>query len=291
MTDFIQLLVSGIATGTIYALAALGFTLLWQASGTINFATGEFVMVAAFLMLAGLGLGLPLWASYLLSLIAATVILGYFFKRAVVDPLIRHGIMPVIVATIGLSLVAKNGIRIGFGAQAQPFPQIFGGDLFQFGGVTVSYMELGTIFLAWVIIFVLNLFLSKTVTGRAMQAVAQNTDSATVLGINVNKMIFYTFAINAVLATTAALLVTPAYLAKFDMGVSLGMKAFLAAIIGGFNSSRGAMLGGLIVGVCENLAGAYISAEYKEAVALVLFLVIILIKPNGLLGKAEQRKV
>ena len=119
MTDFIQLLVSGIATGTIYALAALGFTLLWQASGTINFATGEFVMVSAFLMLAGLGLGLPLWASYLLSLIAATVILGYFFKRAVVDPLIRHGIMPVIVATIGLSLVAKNGIRIGFGAQVR----------------------------------------------------------------------------------------------------------------------------------------------------------------------------
>jgi branched-chain amino acid transport system permease protein len=291
MTDFIQLLASGIATGTIYALAALGFTLLWQASGTINFATGEFVMVSAFLMLIGLGLGLPLWVSYLLSLIAASLILGYFFKRAIVDPLIRHGIMPVIVATIGLSLVAKNGVRIGFGAQAQPFPQIFGENLFQFAGITVSYMEIGTIFLAWLIIFVLNLFLSKTVTGRAMQAVAQNTDSATVLGINVNKMIFYTFAINAVLACTAALLVTPAYLAKFDMGVSLGMKAFLAAIIGGFNSSRGAMLGGLIIGISENIAGAYISAEYKEAVALVLFLLIILIKPNGLLGKAEQRKV
>jgi branched-chain amino acid transport system permease protein len=291
MTDFIQLLASGIATGTIYALAALGFTLLWQASGTINFATGEFVMVSAFLMLIGLGLGLPLWVSYLLSLIAASLILGYFFKRAIVDPLIRHGIMPVIVATIGLSLVAKNGVRIGFGAQAQPFPQIFGENLFQFAGITVSYMEIGTIFLAWLIIFVLNLFLSKTVTGRAMQAVAQNTDSATVLGINVNKMIFYTFAINAVLACTAALLVTPAYLAKFDMGVSLGMKAFLAAIIGGFNSSRGAMLGGLIIGISENIAGAYISAEYKEAVALVLFLLIILVKPNGLLGKAEQRKV
>lgn len=291
MTDFIQLLASGIATGTIYALAALGFTLLWQASGTINFATGEFVMISAFLMLIGLGLGLPLWVSYLLSLIAASLILGYFFKRAIVDPLIRHGIMPVIVATIGLSLVAKNGVRIGFGAQAQPFPQIFGENLFQFAGITVSYMEIGTIFLAWLIIFVLNLFLSKTVTGRAMQAVAQNTDSATVLGINVNKMIFYTFAINAVLACTAALLVTPAYLAKFDMGVSLGMKAFLAAIIGGFNSSRGAMLGGLIIGISENIAGAYISAEYKEAVALVLFLLIILIKPNGLLGKAEQRKV
>ena len=291
MTDFIQLLASGIATGTIYALAALGFTLLWQASGTINFATGEFVMVSAFLMLIGLGFGLPLWVSYLLSLIAASLILGYFFKRAIVDPLIRHGIMPVIVATIGLSLVAKNGVRIGFGAQAQPFPQIFGENLFQFAGITVSYMEIGTIFLAWLIIFVLNLFLSKTVTGRAMQAVAQNTDSATVLGINVNKMIFYTFAINAALACTAALLVTPAYLAKFDMGVSLGMKAFLAAIIGGFNSSRGAMLGGLIIGISENIAGAYISAEYKEAVALVLFLLIILVKPNGLLGKAEQRKV
>ena len=134
-------------------------------------------------------------------------------------------------------------------------------------------------------------FLSRTVTGRAMQAVAQNTESASVLGINVPRMIFYTFAINAMLAASAALLVTPTYLAKFDMGEGLGTKAFFAAIIGGFNNSRGALLGGLIVGVGENLAAAYISPSYKDAVALVLFMVVILFKPQGLLGKKIERKV
>ena len=136
-----------------------------------------------------------------------------------------------------------------------------------------------------------DLFLAKTVTGRAMQAVAQNTESATVLGINVPRMVFYTFAINALLACAAALLVTPTYLAKFDMGESLGTKAFFAAIIGGFNNSRGALLGGVIVGVAENLAAAYISPAYKDAVALVIFMAVILFKPQGLLGKKVERKV
>jgi branched-chain amino acid transport system permease protein len=134
-------------------------------------------------------------------------------------------------------------------------------------------------------------FLSKTVTGRAMQAVAQNVESATVLGINVPRMILYTFIINAVLATAAALLVTPTYLAKFDMGEGLGTKAFFAAIIGGFNNTRGALLGGLIVGVSENLAAAYISPAYKDAVALILFMIVILFKPQGLLGAPMERKV
>jgi branched-chain amino acid transport system permease protein len=141
------------------------------------------------------------------------------------------------------------------------------------------------------VVFGVQAFLAKTVTGRAMQAVAQNTESATVLGINVPKMIFYTFAINAVLAVVAAILVTPVYLAKFDMGDSLGTKAFFAAIIGGFNNSRGALLGGLIVGVSENLAAAYISPSYKDAVALVVFMVVILFRPQGLLGRKEERKV
>jgi branched-chain amino acid transport system permease protein len=121
--------------------------------------------------------------------------------------------------------------------------------------------------------------------------VAQNTESATVLGINVPRMIFYTFAINAVLACAAALLVTPTYLAKFDMGEGLATKAFFAAIIGGFNNSRGALLGGIIVGVSENLASHYVSAAYKDAVALVIFMLVILFKPQGLLGKKIERKV
>jgi branched-chain amino acid transport system permease protein len=291
MTDFLQLFISGMATGSIYALAGLGFTLLWQASGTINFAQGEFVMLPAFMMLAFNAMGFPLLLSFLLTCAVAVLVLGWGFKRGVVDPLFKYGLMPIVVATIGLAIAMRNGVRAGYSAEAHPFPSLFTDKLFNLAGVTITLADVGTLLLALALVFATQAFLAKTVTGRAMQAVAQNTESATVLGINVPRMIFYTFAINAVLACTAALLVTPTYLAKFDMGESLGNKAFFAAIIGGFNNSRGALLGGVIVGVCENLAAAYISAAYKDAVALVLFMLVILFKPQGLLGKKVERKV
>jgi branched-chain amino acid transport system permease protein len=291
VTDFLQLFFSGLATGGIYALAALGFTLLWQAAGTINFAQGEFVMLPAFMMLAFISMGAPFLVSFLLTCILATFVLGWAFKRGIVDPLFKFGMMPIVVATIGLSIAMRNGMRAGYSAEAHPFPSLFADKLFNIAGVTITMADVGTLVLALLLVFGTQAFLNKTITGRAMQAVAQNTESASVLGINVPRMIFYTFAINAVLACAAAVLVTPTYLAKFDMGESLGNKAFFAAIIGGFNNSRGALLGGLIVGVAENLAAAYISPAYKDAVALVIFMVVILFKPQGLLGKKEERKV
>ncbi len=291
MTDFFQLLFSGMATGCIYGLAALGFTLLWQAAGTINFAQGEFVMLPAFAMLAFMAMGAPFMLSIFLAALASIVVLGWFFKRGLVDPLFKYGMMPIVVATIGLSIVMRNSVKASYSAEPHPFPSLFSEALFKFGGVTVSMSDVGTLVVALVIVFGTQAFLARTVTGRAMQAVAQNTESATVLGINVPRMIFYTFAINAVLATAAAVLVTPTYLAKFDMGEGLGTKAFFAAIIGGFNNSRGALLGGLLVGVSENLAAAYLSPAYKDAVALIIFMVVILFKPQGLLGKKEERKV
>ena len=291
MTDFLQLTLSGMATGSIYALAALGFTLLWQASGTINFAQGEFVMLPAFMMVVALHSGLPLTLAFAISIVLVVLVLGWLFKRGLVDPLFKYGMMPIVVATIGLSIAMRNGVRAGYSAEPQPFPQVFSDKIFEVAGVTVSAGDIGTFVFAVLLVLCVQSFLNKTVTGRAMQAVAQNTESASVLGINVPRMIFYTFAINAVLAAAAALLVTPTYLAKFDMGEGLGNKAFFAAIIGGFNNSRGALLGGLIVGVCENLAAAYISPAYKDAVALVIFMVVILFKPQGLLGTKEERKV
>jgi branched-chain amino acid transport system permease protein len=291
MTDFLQLFISGLATGGIYALAALGFTLLWQASGTINFAQGEFVMLPAFVMLAFAAFKLPLLLSFVLTCAVAVGVLGWGFKRGIADPLLKFGLMPIVVATIGLAIALRNGVRAGYSAEAHPFPSLFTDKLFNIGGVTVTLADIGTLAIALLLVLGTQAFLQKTVTGRAMQAVAQNTDSATVLGIDVPRMIFYTFAINALLACAAALLVTPTYLAKFDMGESLGTKAFFAAIIGGFNNSRGALLGGLIVGVCENLAAAYISPTYKDAVALVIFMAVILFKPQGLLGRRVERKV
>jgi len=250
MIDFFQLFFSGLATGSIYALAALGFTLLWQASGTINFAQGEFVMLPAFMMVILLHNGLPLSISFALSCVLSVLVLGWLFKRGLVDPLFKYGMMPIVVATIGLSIAMRNGVRAGYSAEPQPFPQVFPEQVYNLAGVTVSASDIGTFVFALALVLATQAFLARTVTGRAMQAVAQNTESATVLGINVPRMIFYTFAINALLAVAAALLVTPTYLAKFDMGESLGTKAFFAAIIGGFNNSRGALLGGVIVGVC-----------------------------------------
>ncbi|BDU57394.1 branched-chain amino acid ABC transporter permease [Limnohabitans sp. MORI2] len=291
MTDFLQLFFSGLATGSIYALAALGFTLLWQASGTINFAQGEFVMLPAFMMLGFMAAGFPLVLSFAASCVLSVFVLGWLFKRGVVDPLFKFGMMPIVVATIGLSIAMRNAVRAGYSAEPQPFPNLFPDEVYNLAGVTISATDIGTFVFAMILVLATQAFLAKTVTGRAMQAVAQNTESASVLGINVPRMIFYTFAINAVLAAAAAILVTPTYLAKFDMGSSLGNKAFFAAIIGGFNNSRGALLGGVIVGVCENLAAAYISPAYKDAVALIIFMVVILFKPQGLLGKKVERKV
>ena len=291
MSELIQLVVSGIATGAIYALAALGFTLLWQAAGVINFAQGEFVMLPAFAMLLFAAFGAPLWLAFLLACAAAMLLLGAGFKRVIVDPLIRHGVIPLVIATLGLSIGLKSAVKAGYSAEAHAFASPFPSGQFAVAGVNVSYADIGTLVMAGAIVVGLQMFLNRTLTGRAMQAVAQNAEAARVLGIDVRRMVLYTFLINAVLAVVAALLVTPTYLAKFDMGDSIGQKAFFAAIIGGFNQTRGALLGGVLIGVLENLVGFYVSPAYKEGVALMLFLVVILVRPEGLLGKAEERKV
>ena len=291
MTDFLQLFLSGMATGSIYAVAALGFTLLWQASGTINFAQGEFVMLPAFAMLLFLSMGAPLWLAFIAACLVAMLLLGVAFKRIIVDPLLRHGVIPLVIATLGLSMFVKQSVKAGAGALAHPFPSAFPSGQFAIAGINVSYADIGTLLLAGGIVLALQTFLNRTVTGRAMQACAQNTEAARVLGINVRRMTLYVFLINAALAAVAALLITPSYLAKFDMGETIGLKAFFAAIIGGFNQTRGALLGGVLIGVLENVVGFYFSPAYKEGVALMLFLVVILVRPEGLLGKAEERKV
>jgi len=291
MGELLQLVVSGCATGGIYALAALGFTLLWQAAGVINFAQGEFVMLPAFAMLFCMTVGAPLWLAFLLTCALAMLVLGYGFKRTIVDPLIRYGVIPLVIATLGLSIVVKSIVRAGYSAEAHPFPSAFPAGQWSLAGLSVSYADVGTLVVAGAIVIALQAFLNRTVTGRAMQAVAQNTEAARVLGINVTRMVLYVFLTNALLATVAALLMTPTYLAKFDMGDSIGQKAFFAAIIGGFNQTRGALLGGVLIGILENLVGFYISPAYKEGVALILFLGVILFRPEGLLGKAEERKV
>ncbi|WP_293867501.1 branched-chain amino acid ABC transporter permease [uncultured Alsobacter sp.] len=291
MSSVLQLLASGLATGAIYALIAVGFSLLWQTSQTINFAQGEFVMVPAFFVLVAMNLGLPFPVAALVGIVVAALVLGVLFKHVIVDPMLRHGVLPLVVATIALSLFMREAVKDFYSAQAQPFPSLVADRDITIFGTVFSAQSLTVIAVAVVVVAALHGFLSHTRLGRMMQATAQNPSVARILGIPVERMILYTFLINAVLCAVASILISPIYLAKFTNGETLGLAAFVAAVIGGFNQARGAMLGGVLLGVLDNLCAAYVSAQYRAAVPLLLLVVIILFRPQGILGRAEERTV
>jgi branched-chain amino acid transport system permease protein len=294
MAQFLQVLLSGLATGSIYALAAIGFTLLWQAAQTVNFAQGEFVMLPAFFMLTALSLGLPLVLALLVALAASVFVLGYLFMRLVVEPMRAHkggGGLPLVIATMALGILLKESVKEFYGAEAQPFPELFPGGTWNVFGAAVSVTDVANLAISLSVVVALTLFLDRTRTGRAMQATAQNPDVAAILGVDTRRMVLYTFLINAALAALASFLITPFYLAKFSNGEYLGMVAFIAAIVGGFNQIRGALAGGLLIGVLDNMTATYVTAEYRAALPLVLLIAVILWRPEGLLGTSEGRSV
>lgn len=292
MLDFIDILLSGLATGAIYALAAIGFTLLWQTSQTINFAQGDFVMLPAFFVLAGTQmLGLPFWLACLVGLGCALLVLGVLFKRVLVDPMLAHGVLPLVIATIALGLFLREAVKTLYSAEAQPFPNVVPEGVLRVQGIAVSASDVAILLVTGTAVALLQLFLNRTPTGRAMQAVAQNRDVARILGIPVERMVLYTFLINAALVTLSSILISPVYLAKFSNGETLGLIAFIAAIVGGFNQIRGALVGGLLVGVLENLTAVYLSSEYRTAVPLILMIVVVMLRPQGLLGRGAERQV
>ncbi len=294
MEQLLQVLLSGLATGSIYALAAIGFTLVWQAAQTVNFAQGEFVMLPAFFVLIAMNSGLPLPVALMVALAASVFVLGYLFKRIVVEPMVRHGHqggLSLIIATMALAILLKESVKEFYGAEAQPYPELVPGGVWHVFGAAVSVTDIVHLVISLGVVVLLTLFLDRTRTGRAMQATAQNPEVAEILGVDVKRMVLYTFLINAALAALASFLITPVYLAKFSNGEYLGLIAFIAAIVGGFNRIRGALAGGLLIGVLDNITATYITAEYRAAVPLVLLIAIILVRPQGLLGEAEGRSV
>ncbi len=316
MSTFVQITISGLATGAIFALAAAGFALLWQTAGAINFAHGEFIVLPAVIMLI-LGeneptLGLPDWvpviggtelvgpipeigivAAFVVTIPIAILLLGYAFKSSLVDRLLTPGgdDIPLVIATLGLALVIREYLRIEFGATPQQFPSVFGTEVWRPSGIAISADDVGVLVVSTIVIVALQLFLHRTSTGRQMEAAAQNPTTAKVLGIPVGRMVLYTFVINAVLVTVAALLVSPTTNARWDGGIGLGLLAFTAAIIGGFNQVRGALFGGFLIGVLQNWSGYYLSSAYRDAIPLLLLILVILWRPQGLFGIAEERTI
>jgi len=289
VVDFIQLLVAGVSIGAIYAMIALGFVLLWQTSNTINFAQGEFVVLPAFLMLLFyLILKWPFVLAFIATIIVSTFVLGWLVRKVLIDRLLEQGLLPLIIATIGLALFIRYSLQVFWTPLGLYFPPVFPRFTIQVGAVSLPMEELLNLATAGVIILAVHLFITRTKIGWGMQAIAQNRPLAAVLGIEVSQLVTMIFLLNAALASVSAILIAPIYLVKYDIGISLGLKAFYAAIIGGFNQIRGAFLGGLLVGVTETLSAAYISAEFRDGFALIILIFVLMLKPEGIWGKKEE---
>ena len=288
MADFIQLLMGGLYIGILYGLVAIGFVLLWQTSQTINFAQGEFVMVPMFVMVAfHLVLKLPFLLSLLLTVMASGL-MGYLFERLMIRKLLDGGVLVIVIATLGLSGFLRYGMQTVWTPQTLFFPPIFSTEPFKLSGIIFSPEDIWNILVIASIIIILHLFITRTKWGKAMQAVAQSRETATLMGINVRHMIMLVFVINAVLAGTAGILAAPIWYVRYDIGVYVGVKAFISAIVGGFNQIKGALVGGVAVGLAETLAAAYISTAYRDAFAMVLLMIVLVVKPEGIVGIKEE---
>lgn len=283
-----QLIVGGLVSGAIYALAAMGFVLLWQASRTINFAQGEFVMLPAFgIVLFQEVLKLPFPAAVGLTVLGSMA-MGLLVKQFVVQPLLRRDILALVIATLGIALFARNFIIVFWTADPVFYPSIFGTKPLRWQEVVVSPEDLWVLGLVSLLILLVNLFIRQTRTGWAMQAVAQNREVARVVGINVSRTMAQVYLLNGLMMGIAAVLIAPIYFVQYNLGISLGLKAFYSAVIGGFNQVKGALFGGFLVGLLETFGAAYISTAYRDAFALVVLIGVLLLKPEGIFGIREE---
>ena len=289
--ELAQLIVSGLAMGSIYGLFALGFVLVYRAVGVINFAQGELVTLAAFLgVTAAVTLQIPLLLAYVVVL-AAMGLFGYVFERVAYHPLRGKPLLTVIISTIGISIILRNGARIVWGPYPLALPSFFSWKSVEIGGVLISPQMIFVVVVAGALFVLLQLFLNRTLLGRMMQAVAQDREAARLMGIHVDRIIALTFVLNAILAGIAGLLLAPIFLVTTDMGSSILVKAFSATIIGGFGSVPGAIVGGLILGVVEGLAAVYVSSIFKDGVAFLALILVLLIAPGGLFAEKVSERV
>lgn len=288
MTIFANVLVGGVAFGAIYAMMAIGFSLLWQTSRTINFAQGDFVTVVGFVFVGlAVSLGWPLGIAAAAAILVAIVVLGVVVRKTVIARLITHGVLPLVVATIALSILIQNFWSVAWTPMAVRAPGIVPAAILHLGGIPVGLRDLVNLLVATLMIVGLQAFLRFTRTGKALRATAQNAAAARVLGIDPGRMITTAFVINAALVAVAAILLAPIFLVQYNMGTALGLNAFYAAIIGGFNRIRGALVGGLLVGLLESVSAAYISTAYQTGIVVAFLMLMLLVKPEGLLGEKE----
>jgi len=300
MSEFLQQLINGIAWGSIYALIALGYTMVYGVLRLINFAHGDVYMVGAFAgFFAVKWLGLAqeptifgAVAVFLLSM-GCCGILGFVIERGAYKPLRKAPRLTALITAIGVSLFLENAGQLIFGADPKFFPQIIAKeDVISSGGIILTNQQVIVLAVSLLLMVSLQLFILKTKTGKAMRAVSFNREASSLMGISVDRIISITFVLGSALAGAAAILVgltNP----KIEplMGIMPGIKAFVAAVLGGIGNIPGAMLGGMIMGIAEVMVVGYLSSTYRDAIAFAILILILLFKPSGLLGGFTGEKV
>ena len=282
--------VSGLATGCVYALIALGFVLIFKATDVVNFAQGEFVMVSGFVSYTLLiRFGIPYWLVLILTIVASGF-MGVILERVVVRPIMNAPIFSIVIATIGASTVLRSAAGIIYGYDVLPLPTIFSKDPVRLGVLNFTAMDVGVIGSSLVIMLILYLFFKLTKTGTAMRATAQSQTAARLMGVSVSRIFSLTWAISAGIGGVAGVLIAPIIYLDPNLGF-IGVKAFAGAILGGFGSIPGAIVGGMLLGIIENLSGYFFNAGIKQVSTYILLILVLVIRPSGLFGAAPIRKV
>lgn len=290
LAQFLQYLFSGLTVGAIYALVALGFTLIYNASNVINFAQGEFVMLGGMLAVFFLHAGLPLPAALLLAVLVPAAI-GVLVEKLAIEPVKGAETITLIIITIGISMVIRGAIQIWLGKGTHSLPAFSGDAAIAVMGAMLAPQSLWVLGVTTVSVFALWYFFNRTLAGKAMLATSFNRIASEMVGINTNWVLFMSFALSAGLGALGGILITPITLTSFDIGIMLGLKGFVAAVLGGMGNGLGAVIGGLLVGIIEAMTAGYISSAYKDAVPFVMILFILFFMPRGLLGAKVTERV
>ena len=285
-----QFLLTGLTIGAIYALVALGFAIIYNASHVINFAQGEFVMIGGMATVSLIQLGLPLLPAIALA-VAAAVLVGMALERFAIEPARGASATTLIIITIVASILLRGLAILVWDKKLHTVPSFSGDTPIQIGQATLLPQSLWVMGITLVIVLLLGWFFGRTLIGKAVLATSHNPVAAQLCGINVRFVLFLSFGLSAGLGAVAGILIAPITLTSWDVGVMLGLKGFAAAILGGLGSGVGAVIGGLVLGIAESLGAGYVSSAYKDAIAFIIILAVLFFMPSGLFGKKSPDRV
>ncbi len=290
LAQFLQFLFSGVTVGAGYALAALGFSIIYNASGVINFAQGEFIMLGGMSAVFLAAAGIPLPFAILLAIVIAGVA-GLLVEKLAIEPAKGAEVVTLIIITIGASLFIRGLVQIGLGKGNHALPAFSGDAPIKVLGATILPQSLWVIGVTVVVVIALGWFFGRTLLGKAMLATSHNQLAANLVGINTRMILLLSFGLSAALGAIGGIILAPITYTSYDAGIMLGLKGFVAAVLGGLGSGAGAIVGGLLLGIAEAMTAGYISSAYKDAMPFVLILFVLFFMPRGLFGAKVTERV